>query len=280
MQSLSLTTFKGAARPLTAINVAIAAQLIGVGEDEVRAVIEVETRGGGFDRQGRPRMLFEPHVFYRELGEAKRKQAVSAGLAYPRWGQERYPTDSYPRLLRAIQIDRPAALRSASWGLGQIMGFNCRAAGYHSAEDMVSAFLETEEAHLRAMIAFIQSEGLDDDLRRRDWASFARGYNGAGYAQHGYHTRLATSFEKWSRIPDALAPEFPLVGPGSRGPVARRVQRLLLSAGFDPHGVDGWFGDDTEAAAKAWQASVGLTPDGIIGPKSWPILNQTPELSA
>jgi hypothetical protein len=36
---------------------------------------------------------------------------------------------SYPRLAQAIAIDRPAALRSASWGLGQIMGFNHELAG-------------------------------------------------------------------------------------------------------------------------------------------------------
>ncbi|WP_166415441.1 N-acetylmuramidase domain-containing protein [Cochlodiniinecator piscidefendens] len=101
---------------------------IGVGEDEIHAVLDVETRGGGFDSQGRPKMLFEPHVFYRELSGAENAEAVNAGLAYLKWGKRKYPRDSYSRLQKAMEINPEAALRSASWGLGQIMGFcfvNC-----------------------------------------------------------------------------------------------------------------------------------------------------------
>ena len=126
--------FKGAALPLTDIDVARVGRIIGVGEDEVRAVIEVETEGGGFDKQGRPKMLFEPHRFWVELGEGpKRTRAEEQGLAYRKWGTKPYPSDSYPRLGLAMQIDANAALRSASWGLGQIMGSNHKAAGFASA---------------------------------------------------------------------------------------------------------------------------------------------------
>lgn len=199
---MGITDFKGKARKLDDVHLPRLGRLIGVGEDEIHAVLDVETRGGGFDAQGRPKMLFEPHVFYRELGEGKRARAVTAGLAYPRWGEKAYPRDSYPRLQRAILIDRPAALRSASWGLGQIMGFNCRSAGYATAEAMVEAFLDDEDKQLEAMVSFIISEGLDDELRRHDWAGFARGYNGPGYAKHGYHLKLAERFAWWQKHPD------------------------------------------------------------------------------
>jgi len=33
---------------------------ISVGEDEIRAVMDVEASGGGFDRLKRPKQLFEP----------------------------------------------------------------------------------------------------------------------------------------------------------------------------------------------------------------------------
>lgn len=194
--------FKGKAKRLDAWDFGVLGRAIGVGEDEIRAVVEVEASGSGFDRVGRPKMLFEPHVFWRELGEVKRARAEREGLAYRRWRAGAYPPDSYPRLQRAILIDRPAALRSASWGLGQIMGFNCKAAGYATAEDMIEAFLDDEETHLKAMIHFIVSEGLDDDLRAHRWEAFARGYNGAGYAQHGYHTKLAAAHRKWAARPD------------------------------------------------------------------------------
>lgn len=262
--------FKGAAKRLTAIDIAQVGRTIGVGEDEVRAVLEVETSGGGFDSSGRPRMLFEPHVFWRELGDSpKRTTAQAQGLAYPKWGQGSYPPDSYSRLATAIRIDVNAALRSASWGIGQIMGYNHRAAGYATAGDMVAAFCDNKTAGLQAMIRFIESEGLDDDLRRHDWSSFARGYNGPGYAKNRYHIKLAEAFARWQAIPDILAPNYPKIGLGARGEPVRLAQGRLAALGFEPGKVDGWYGASTVSAARAWQKSVGLKDDGIIGPASW-----------
>jgi hypothetical protein len=163
----------------------------------------VETAGGGFDSLGRPRLLFEPHIFYRQLGPgAKLDRAMAEGLAYQSWGRSPYPSDSYPRLQRAILIDREAALKSASWGLGQIMGFNHALAGFDHVEAMVAAFMEDEEAHLEAMVTFIIAAELDDELRGHNWAGFARGYNGAAFASHGYHTRLAAAYARWRGIKD------------------------------------------------------------------------------
>lgn len=265
--------FKGRATRLTDIDVARTARLIGAGEDEIRAVIEVETSGGGFDGHGRPKMLFEPHVFWRELGPGqKRATAEASGLAYQRWGSAPYPKDSYPRLALAMKVDTNAALRSASWGLGQILGSNHKAAGFATPGDMVEAFCHSEVAHLEAMISFIISEGLDDELRRHDWSAFARGYNGPGYATHGYHTKLAAAFKKWQGIPDTLAPACPKIGLGSRGDAVRHLQKRLTELGFDTKGVDGIFGAHTRAATIAFQKSAGLKQDGIIGPKTWPAL--------
>lgn len=262
--------FKGRATRLTAIDVALVGRRINLVEDVVRAIMEVETNGGGFDRQGRPRMLFEPHVFWRELGPGpKRTRAELQGIAYPRWKSGGYPSDSYPRLELAMKINAAAALRSCSWGLGQVMGFNHRAAGYATAGDMVEAFCHSEKAGLEAMICFIESEGLDDELRRLDWSGFARGYNGAGYATHGYHTRLAAAYARWQAIPDVLAPSHPKIGRGSRGPAVRELQERLLSLGFDPKGVDGIFGADTAAATFAFQEAHGLGADAIAGPITW-----------
>lgn len=197
----------GAAKRLDDLDLPRIGAMIGVGEDEIHAVLEVETAGGGFDKQGRVRMLFEPHVFYRELSGPKRAKAVAAGLAYPAWRAGGYPKDSYPRLIEAMTISPSAALRSCSWGLGQIMGFNASLAGYGTAEDMVRAFAEDEKNQLAGMVKFITTAGLDDELRAHDWAGFARGYNGKHYAKHGYHTRLAAAFAKWARIKDTPPPE-------------------------------------------------------------------------
>jgi hypothetical protein len=194
--------FKGKAKRLDDIDLPRLAARIGVGEDEIHAVLDVETNGRGFDAKGRPRMLFEPHVFWRELGKGEgRDVAEKKGLAYPKWRRD-YPNDSYPRLLSAMSINEEAALRSASWGLGQIMGFNCIPAGYPSAKAMVQDFLDDEDRHLEAMVTFIASKKLDRFLRARDWKGFALGYNGRDFAANGYDRKLAAAFDKWQRIKD------------------------------------------------------------------------------
>lgn len=193
--------FTGKAQRLSDFDLPRVGALIGVGEDEIHAVLDVEARGRGFDKHDRPAMLFEPHIFYRELDGADRNRAVKMGLAYPKW-RRNYPKDSYPRLIEAMKINSEAALRSASWGLGQIMGFNCSLCRYSSAKAMVTDFLDGEGAQLEAMVQFIISAGLDDELRHHDWAGFARGYNGPAYAKHKYHHRLKAAFEKWAKIPD------------------------------------------------------------------------------
>lgn len=198
--------WQGPAKRLDAWDYGRLGRLIGVGEDEIRAVVEVETAGTGFDAKGRVRMLFEPHVFWRELGEAKRRLAEAQGLAYPRWGTKPYPADSYPRLGLALRIDRRAALRSCSWGLGQIMAFNAKLAGYVDEVAMIGAFAADEENQLRGMVNFILTEHLDDDLRRHDWATFARVYNGPAAAQNRYAEKLAAAYARWRARPDSPQP--------------------------------------------------------------------------
>ena len=285
--------FKGEGRRLQSIDITRIAATIGCGEDHLHAVMEVETRGGGFDRHGRIKMLFEPHVFYRQLGPGpKREQAISAGLAYRSWGEQRYPNDSYPRLQAAMNIDQIAALRSCSWGLGQVMGFNHGLAGYASAEAMVADFLDSEAKHLQAMVAFIVNSGLDDDLRREDWAGFARGYNGSGYRKHGYHTKLARAYAKWRAIPDTPAtspidreevdpnpPEVPTIEDGrpvlrlgDKGASVRILQADLAAAGYFSGKQDGDFGPITRAAVLAFQADHELETDGVVGGHTWAAL--------
>lgn len=193
--------FAGRAKRLEDIDLPRIGHEIGVGEDEIHAIMDVEAAGSGFDSKGRVKALYEPHIAYRLSKGETRDLLVKAGLAYPSWKRD-YPKDSYPRILQAYEIAGDVALLSTSWGLGQIMGFNHAAAGYKSASAMVEAFADDEDNHLEAMIAFIKANGLDDEIRRHDWAGFARGYNGAGYKANAYDTKLAAAFAKWRKIKD------------------------------------------------------------------------------
>jgi hypothetical protein len=193
-------TFKGAAKRLDDIDLPILGARLGVGEDEIHAFIDVETRGSGFDAEGRPQLLRERHHFYRLLSGAERSEAVRQGLANSVAGD--YPRESYTWLAKAMKINETAALQSCSWGLGQVMGFNHLDAGYVTVQAMVEAFCDDEEAHLEASVNFILKNRLDDELRRHDWAGFARGYNGKGYRKNRYDEKLAEAFAKWKRIKD------------------------------------------------------------------------------
>lgn len=206
--------FKGRAKRLDDIDLPRLGAEIGCGEDELHAVLDVETRGTGFDDQGRPRILFERHKFYEYVSADKRTAAVNAGLASKTSGGYGKESEQYAKLERAMKIDERAALFACSWGLPQIMGFNHKSAGYDSVYDMIEAFKDDEENQLAAMVRFIKNNKLDDNLRAHDWDGFALGYNGKGYAKHNYHGRLAESFAKWKRIKDTpWSPEQPALVP-------------------------------------------------------------------
>tara|TARA_Y100000593_G_scaffold83521_1_gene157497 strand:- start:20333 stop:21502 length:1170 start_codon:yes stop_codon:yes gene_type:complete len=252
--------FIGAAKRLDDIDINIIGHRIAVGEDEVHAFMDVEAASSGFDDLGRPKMLFEPHVFYRLLGPGiDRDKAVAEGLAYRDWKPGSYPRDSYPRLKKAMEINETAAMQASSWGLGQILGTNFREAGYRSVQDMVRDFMIDEDNHLEAMIRFIINAGIADDLRNHRWATVARVYNGPGYAKHGYHTRLANAYRKWTRIRDtewspAREPNIPM-----NGEDLKAVQRRLRELGYPEVGAaDGKWGTRTRAAVLAFRADNNL----------------------
>lgn len=206
--------FAGRAKRLEDLDLPRIGHEIGVGEDEIHAVMEVEAAGSGFDSKDRVKALYEPHIAWRLSKGETRDLLAKAGLAYPSWRRD-YPADSYPRILKAYEIAGDVALLSTSWGLGQIMGFNHAAAGYKSARAMVDDFADDEDNHLEAMIRFIVTNGLDDEIRRHDWAGFARVYNGAGYKANAYDTKLAAAFAKWRKIKDTpYQPEAALVEAG------------------------------------------------------------------
>lgn len=203
-----MNSFRGKAKRLDDLDLPRIGQLLGVGEDEIHAVMDVESRGG-FDKNGRPAMLFEPHVFWRLLKDdpVLQSRAVAAGVARKNWIRD-YPPDSYPRLEVAMSISRGRALMAASWGAFQILGSNYALAGYRSVEEMVQDFMDDEENHLKAMATFVLRSGLDDELRNHDWAGFARGYNGPEYGKNGYDKKLALAYKKWSNIRDTpFAPQ-------------------------------------------------------------------------
>lgn len=193
-----MTEFTGPATRLTQSDITAAAASINVEVAAVQAVLEVETGGrGGFYADTRPRILFEPQQFHFLTKGLFDKQAPA--LSSPTWNKALYASTEegeYDILAQAIALDRTQALKAASWGLFQIMGANYLAAGYGGPERFVQAMVLSEVNHLGAFVSFITSRGLDQALREKNWALFARGYNGAGYAANQYDTKLAAAYAR------------------------------------------------------------------------------------
>ncbi len=68
-------------------------------------------------------------------------------------------------------------------------------------------------------------------------------------------------------------------GTAALRPTVKAAQIMLAAAGFtdvksedDTCAADGIFGSGTETAAKAFQTSVNLVADGVIGPETWAAL--------
>lgn len=178
--------------------------ILGVKVAAVKAVAEVESGGEGFLTTKEPTILFEPHVFWKELRKLginpNNHTSGNEDILYPVWGSKPYGkySQQHSRLARATKINRAAALKSASWGKFQILGANYKLAGFVSLQDFINAMYKSEDAHLMAFTNFIQQTFLDDELRALDWKGFARGYNGPLYYKNNYHGKLAVAYKKYS----------------------------------------------------------------------------------
>jgi len=187
---------------LTDGNYKQAAEELGCEVAAILAVISVESAGDGFLPDGRPKILFEAHIFHRYT--KGRFDTTHPHLSSPTWNRKLYKggAGEYDRLEEAISLDRRAAIMSASWGAFQIMGFNLAGCGFTNVEDFVAAMRASERRQLEAFIEFIKSQHLDDELRQRDWATFARIYNGPSYKANRYDEKPAKAYAKFKEEHD------------------------------------------------------------------------------
>jgi len=267
--------FVGTGKRLSQGDVGIAARSVGIPTAALLAFMEVEAAGRGFDNQKRPKHLFEPHVFYRNLSGTALNLAIKAGLAYASW-KRNYPKESYTRLKAAIKIRRNAAFMSGSFGLGQIMGFNHKYAGFKSAEDMFHDAKKGEYEQLLQVVRLMKAWGLADmlkgvDLTKPDsWRPVAKRYNGRSYAKNNYHVKLARSFVKHSgkaNFPEKIVSS--ILKKGSKSEAVRNLQTDLQFLGYEfVLGVDGRFGQETKDNVEDFQEDHDLKKDGIAGPKT------------
>jgi len=240
--------FQGTGRPLNNEGLDRCCDTLMVTAAEVWAVLTVETRGFGFLADRRPQILFERHIF-RKLTEGK-FDSVNANVSNSNPGGYAGGSGEYTRLETAMGLDREAALKSASWGISQVLGFNHVKAGFPTVDALVAAMVGNEESQLFAMANFIKGNGLDGALRHQDWVSFARGYNGKDFKRNEYDIRLAAAHAKWKTI----LPDLEL----------RVAQVALMYLGIDPGLIDGLRGRRTRSALIEFQGRNDLSATGEL----------------
>lgn len=168
----------------------------------LKALVVVESNGRGFLPDGRCIILFEGHIFWRQLVIAGVNPARivmgNQDILYEQWDKRKYVGGSgeYTRLEKAMKIHRSAALKSASYGMFQIMGFNHALCGFSTVNEFVEAMNHSEQQQLTVAIGFLKNRKLIELLRQKNWQQFARLYNGSGYAKNSYHTKLQNAYRK------------------------------------------------------------------------------------
>lgn len=234
----------------------------------IRALVYVEAGKAGFWNDGNMKLLYEGHVAYRETSGHERKALVRAGLAWRAWGDVKYggASVSRNRLKDALRIAGAKAYRWASYGIGQIMGFNAEMLGYDSAMDMFGQFKQSEANQLDGIMRFLKAKSLIEPLRNGDWKAVAYGYNGSAYAKHDYDGRLARAAAMFKAKTKAIDPWADgVLRIGDSGEAVKELQ-IQLNMLFDLDlEIDGDFGRATAQGVQHAQRMIGAHIDGIVG---------------
>lgn len=185
------------------------AKELGVEIAVVKAVNEVESSGRGYLIDGRVKILFEGHIFWQQLEERKIDPAPlvkgNENVLYKTWTKKFYVggKGEYARLDQAIKIVdnekvAEAAYASASWGLFQIMGYHYKSLGYDEILQFVGEMKENEGQQLKIFSKFLTVNNLIKYLKNKQWAEFAKRYNGAGYKENKYDEKLEKAYTKYA----------------------------------------------------------------------------------
>lgn len=186
------------AASVSAQDIEALADRLGCTEKQLRAVATVESGGSAYDRNGRPKILFERHLFHRftfgRHSPASYSQSSGGG----------YGEDSWEKLALAACKDAEAAFAAVSWGKFQVLGAHAGTPirngfldlGYPSSLELAYSTVTGEAAHYELLCRYIEKAGLKPALSRlstnaTDNRQFAALYNGPGYNRFQYDVKLA-----------------------------------------------------------------------------------------
>lgn len=177
----------------------IVASELGVEIAAIKAVVLIEAgkQMKGFYAPGVPVVNFDRSMYRAHAGKARDKKGDKSATVPP--GLTGYALREWKQLTDARRVNSDGANMGTFWGMFQIGGFNYKLCGCSDVNEFVRIMSESEFSQLELFAKFIVNAGMLADLKNKNWAGFARKYNGASYARRGYHTKMAAAYRKFKQ---------------------------------------------------------------------------------
>lgn len=147
-------------------------------------------------------ILFERHLFSRKTNRAYDTTHPNVSNQTP-GGYPRTQADRWTQLAEAYALDPEAALQSTSYGRFQVLGQNYPTLGMANAHQYVTKLSKSEKDQLEVFEGFVKFNHLETALQAKNWAQFAAGYNGPGYAANQYDQKMAAAYAQMKSTPIA-----------------------------------------------------------------------------
>ncbi len=191
-------------KTLSALDFEDAARSLGshIDVNLLHAFSTVESGGkSGFGPTGLPIIAYEGHIFRKYTHKKYDKDypllsyhyVKKAGTEWKKNNKDQ--VTAWNTLNAAIALDEIAALKSCSWGMFQLMGFNYESCGYKDVKGFVAAMKASERGQLDAFVGFCKKRrGMVDAMRNKDFATMAMLYNGKDYGD--YDQRIRKAYKK------------------------------------------------------------------------------------
>lgn len=186
---------------LTESDFKIVAEELDVEVAAIKAVVEIEAGKAmkGFWAPGIPVINFDRSMYVKYRNKVPSTEGAK-GEQVPD-GLSGYALKEWTELIKARKTNAQGANMGTFWGMFQIGGFNYKLCGCESVNEFVERMAFSELEQLQLFAVFITNSGMVESLRKKDWATFARKYNGPSYAKRGYHTKMAKAYKKYSQSP-------------------------------------------------------------------------------
>lgn len=237
----------------------------------------------------------------REIMTAKAVSLLGSGYIYGATGwvctraRMEQQKRQYPEYARLIDRYGPQWLGKPCFDCAQLTRVVARAAGVALPSGSTSQWRAAKVWKEKGTIASMPDEAglflftVSGSRASHTGVSIGGGeeIDARGHAYGVVKRRIdQTSFTHWARLDVAYdgesesplppAEKRPVLRSGMEGADVRDMQQGLIAHGYslEPYGADGYFGPVTLAAVRQLQRNTALSVDGIVGKRTWAVLDR------